>query len=86
MVALYVAVPNIVSSPTGTIWPSVGYVIFTPYLVVSGTRNSKSSRNRNEYDYEANSGYRICGYIGAKDSKSQVYLYIPGTHHLMNIV
>jgi hypothetical protein len=31
------AVPNIVSSPTETISLSLGYVIFTPYLEISGT-------------------------------------------------
>jgi hypothetical protein len=31
------AVPNIVSSPTDTISLSLGYVIFTPYLEISGT-------------------------------------------------
>ncbi|MDW0283279.1 MAG: hypothetical protein QN720_12310, partial [Nitrososphaeraceae archaeon] len=37
LVASYLAVPNIVSSPTETVSPSLGYVIFTPKLDIFST-------------------------------------------------
>ena len=81
MVALYAAVPNIKLANWNHLavsWICDSYSIFGS---IWDLRKSKRSCKQNEYDYEANYGY-----IEPKDSKSQVYLYMPGIHHLMSIV
>ena len=72
LVVSYLAVPNIVSSPTETGSPSLGYVIFTPKLdIFRYLGNSKGSWNKNEHDCEASNHYGIFGCIEVKSSKSQ---------------